>query len=376
MNRQSIKKITHSGITKKFVSQCAVWMILWAVTVFGVAFFGALICTMIHWDYHSLIYKLLSLIRDCILIIIPTLILAGWIFIFCTLLRKSFSYFDKIVCECEKLVNVDNGQINLPPEMKDIQDNMNALREDVIKNRMLAKEAEQRKNDLVLYLAHDLKTPLTSIIGYLTLLNAEPDISTENRAKYIGISLDKANRLEQLINEFFEITRFNLQTLTLEPERINLSLMLEQTMSEFLPIFKEHNLTSSAVIQPNVEMICDPDKLERVFDNLLRNAVNYSYKNSEVSLAMIAENGKATVEVRNHGKTIPKEKLEKIFEQFFRMDTARQSDTGGAGLGLAIAKEIVARHGGSISASSENENTVFTVILPLVAASANDEQTA
>ena len=366
MNKHNLKKTTHSGITKKLVSQCALWMVLWAVTVFVTAFVGAWICAQIRWDYNSFIYKALSLIRDCILVIIPTLILAGWIFIFCILLRKSFSYFDKIVYESEKLVNVDNGQINLPPEMKDIQDTMNALREDVIKNRMLAREAEQRKNDLVLYLAHDLKTPLTSIIGYLTLLNAEPDISVESRAKYTGIALEKAQRLEQLINEFFEITRFNMQTLTLEPERINLSLMLEQTMSEFLPIFKEHSLTSSAEIQPDVEMICDPDKLERVFDNLLRNAVNYSYKNSTVSLAMIAENEQVTVAVRNHGKTIPKEKLEKIFEQFFRMDTARQSDTGGAGLGLAIAKEIVVRHGGSISASSENENTVFTVVLPTV----------
>lgn len=370
------EKIKHSGITKKLVSQCAVWMILWSVTVIGVTLAGYFICSGIRWDHTSVVYGILNFVEEFLYIIMPVLIFAGWVFIFCILLRKSFSYFDKIVLESEKLANVENGQINLPPEMKNVQDRMNALREDVIKSRTLAKEAEQRKNDLVLYLAHDLKTPLTSIIGYLTLLSAEPDISPESRAKYIGISLDKANRLEQLINEFFEITRFNLQTLTLEPERINLSLMLEQTMSEFLPIFKEHNLTSSAVIQPNVEMVCDPDKLARVFDNLLRNAVNYSYKNSEVSLAMIAENGKVTVEVRNHGKTIPKEKLEKIFEQFFRMDTARQSDTGGAGLGLAIAKEIVVRHGGGISAASENENTVFTVVLPVAAAFADNERTA
>lgn len=361
-----MKKITHSGITKKLVSQCALYMILWAVGLIVMMFACYFLCSLIRWDYRSLLYRLLNLIRAYIPILLPAAIMAGWVLIFCVMLRKSFSYFDKLVYECAKLVDPDNGQLNLPPEMKDIQDSMNALREDVIKNRSLAKEAEQRKNDLVLYLAHDLKTPLTSIIGYLTLLNAEPDISAESRAKYIGISLDKANRLEQLINEFFEITRFNLQTLTLEPERINLSLLLEQTMSEFLPIFKEYRLVSRADIQPNVEMICDPDKLARVFDNLLRNAVNYSYENSEVSLAMISDGSRVTVEVRNHGKTIPKEKLERIFEQFFRVDTSRQSNTGGAGLGLAIAKEIVIRHGGSITASSENENTTFTVVLPMV----------
>lgn len=212
MDKRKIKKVTHSRITKKLVSLCAVWMVLWAIIVVGLAVGGYLVCREIQWDHSSILFRLLNLIEEWILIIIPVMTMAGWVFIFCFLLRKSFTYFDKIVYETEKLVNVESGQVDLPPEMKDIQDTMNALREDVIKSRSLAKEAEQRKNDLVLYLAHDLKTPLTSIIGYLTLLNAEPDISAENRAKYIGISLEKANRLEQLINEFFEITRFNLQT--------------------------------------------------------------------------------------------------------------------------------------------------------------------
>lgn len=361
---EKITRIEHSGITKKLLMQCAVFMILWAVFVIVAAFVGYLICSHIHWNYNSFIYRFFSLIEEFMIILLPVAVFVGWVVIFCIMLNKSFSYFDKIVLESEKLVNVDNGPVYLPEELKNVQDRLNALRDDVIKNRFLAQQAEQRKNDLVMYLAHDLKTPLTSIIGYLTLLRAEPEISTEVRAKYIGIALDKAERLEQLINEFFDITRFNVQTMTLDVERINLSLMLEQTVSEFLPILGEHNLKATSDIQPNVEIMCDRDKLARVFDNLMRNAVNYSYENSEISVAMISDNGSVTVVVRNHGKTIPKEKLEKIFEQFFRMDSARQSDNGGAGLGLAIAREIVLRHGGNISAVSENDTTAFTVVLP------------
>ena len=140
--------------------------------------------------------------------------------------------------------------------------------------------------------------------------------------------------------------------------------MLEQTVSEFYPVFSEKNLTCKAKIQTNVEFLCDPDKLARVFDNLFRNAVNYSYPNSEIRLAMTAENSSVTVTVSNRGKTVPKEKLDRIFEQFFRLDSSRSSGTGGAGLGLAIAKEIVNLHGGKITAESENESITFTVMLP------------
>ena len=123
-------------------------------------------------------------------------------------------------------------------------------------------------------------------------------------------------------------------------------------------------LACAADIQPDIEILCDPDKLARVFDNLLRNAVNYSYPNSEIQLSMTAENGSAAITVTNRGRTIPKEKLDRIFEQFFRLDTSRSSASGGAGLGLAIAKEIVELHGGKITAESENECVRFTVVLP------------
>lgn len=244
---------------------------------------------------------------------------------------------------------------------------INSIKHTLEKRKTDALLAEQRKNDLIVYLAHDLKTPLTSVIGYLTLLQDEPQISQEMRAHYTGIALKKAQRLEELINEFFDITRFNLTTLTLETEQINLSRMLEQIVSEFNPILEEKELRWQTDIEPGIEILGDADKLARVFDNLIRNAVNYSYASSDIHFSARAEEDRVEISVRNHGRTIPPDKLEHIFEQFYRVDASRASATGGAGLGLSIAKEIVELHGGTISAESGEESIAFFVTLPVSA---------
>lgn len=229
----------------------------------------------------------------------------------------------------------------------------------------VAEEAEQRKNDLVVFLAHDLKTPLTSIIGYLSLLEENTDLPMEYRAKYTNITLDKAYRLEQLINEFFDITRFNLQSFPLENNHIDLVMMLRQMAEEFYPVLKEKNLTCSINAKGSVNIIGDSDKLSRVFDNLMRNASAYCYSGTNIDISIFKKNDNAVVTFTNCGDKIAQEKLDMIFEKFFRVDDSRTSKTGGTGLGLAIAKQIVERHGGTIEAQSNDEHTVFTVALPL-----------
>ena len=155
-----------------------------------------------------------------------------------------------------------------------------------------------------------------------------------------------------MINEFFDITRFNLTTLILDKERIYFSRMLEQLASEFRPILAERELVWKLEIAPDITLVGDVDKLARAFDNLIRNAVNYSYTGTEISLYAQSEGNQVKVILKNQGKTIPQDKLEHIFEQFYRVDASRSSVTGGAGLGLAIAKEIVELHGGTITAAS------------------------
>ena len=347
-------------------------------------------------DQSSLIFWTAQIVRETLPFWIILIYTVGWIVLTRYFVCRPLRYLDEIVAAAEQLASPSDSIVTLSPSLKNIQDNLNLVREQALRNAILAKEAEQRKNDLVVYLAHDLKTPLTSVIGYLALLRDEPQLSQELRARYTGIALDKALRLEDLINEFFDITRFNLTTLTLDKEPVHLSRMLEQITNEFLPILSEKELSWRTEIIPNVELFCDPVKMERVLDNLIRNAVNYSYPGTEILLSMrtsgmlsadssavtsfrpaamnsaagtAAPDGDKTdrcviITVSNHGRTIPPDKLNRIFEQFFRLDSSRATATGGAGLGLAISKEIVELHGGTISAASENETITFTVKLP------------
>lgn len=282
-------------------------------------------------------------------------------------LFRAFRQMDEVVGAAGKLVHQPEQPLRLSRSLQGVQNELNLVREQALRNEMAAKEAEQKKNDLIVYLAHDLKTPLTSVIGYLSLLRDEPQISEQLRQRYTGIALNKAERLEELINEFFDITRFNLSVMTLEKETIHLSRMLEQIASEFAPILQEKGLTLELAIEKEVNLSGDADKLERVFDNLLRNAVNYSYPNTVIQLSMEQrkEEHKVLLRVQNHGRTIAKEKLEHIFEQFFRVDASRSSATGGSGLGLAIARQIVEMHHGQIRAESADEMIVFEVELPI-----------
>ena len=241
------------------------------------------------------------------------------------------------------------------------------------RERQLADESA-RRSDLVTYLAHDLKTPLTSVIGYLSLLDEVPDMPEAQRVRYTGVALDKACRLERLVNEFFDITRYSLTNIELEFAPVDLAGLLVQLSDEFYPALSAHDNvaqvtvagTSRTVEQPGEPLVVTADaaRLARVFGNLLRNAIAYSDEGTPVEIEAAAGEGSVVVAVSDTGATIPSHKLRAIFDRFFRLDESRGSATGGAGLGLAIAREIVELHGGTISAASENGRTTFTVELP------------
>ena len=282
------------------------------------------------------------------------------------LLNKIFSYVFAVSESADKLFDKNVEYINLPPEMVEVEKKLNHFKTESIKNERLARENEQKKDELIVYLAHDIKTPLTSMIGYLSLLSEIKDMPQEQRNRYIDIALDKSYRLEYLINELFDVARFNSEKIVLEKEEINLNLMLEQIADDFYPTLKEMNKKINFTSDEKTILYADPDKLSRVFNNLIKNAVNYSKENTDIDISILNKENQATVKITNKGKQIPKEKLDKIFEKFYRLDSSRTSKTGGSGLGLAIAKEIVELHGGRIYAESDMKETTFSVILPII----------
>ena len=282
------------------------------------------------------------------------------------LLNKIFSCVFAVSESADKLFDKNVEYINLPPEMVEVEKKLNHFKTESIKNERLARENEQKKDELIVYLAHDIKTPLTSMIGYLSLLSEIKDMPQEQRNRYIDIALDKSYRLEYLINELFDVARFNSEKIVLEKEEINLNLMLEQIADDFYPTLKEMNKKINFTSDEKTILYADPDKLSRVFNNLIKNAVNYSKENTDIDISILNKENQATVKITNKGKQIPKEKLDKIFEKFYRLDSSRTSKTGGSGLGLAIAKEIVELHGGRIYAESDMKETTFSVILPII----------
>lgn len=294
---------------------------------------------------------------------------AAMIFVFLLLLWRMFrwmaGYFKEIDGGIDALLAEDGIPVHLCAEMAPFERKLNAVKRTLEERKREKALAEQRKDELVMYLAHDIRTPLTSVIGYLSLLEQEPDMPAAARARRVHITLEKAYRLEEMINEFFEITRYNSGQMKPAKVRIDLYYMLVQLADEFSPLLAQHGNAVVLKADENISVCADPEQLARVFGNILRNAAAYSYPGTEITVFAEGTDSSVCISFQNEGDTIPADRLCALFHKFYRLDGARISDTGGAGLGLAIAKEIVTLHGGQIAAKSEWNTVTIEVCLPM-----------
>lgn len=310
----------------------------------------------LNYDLYSwIVYN-----RDIVVYVYIGIVLAVIIYKF---ISKYVNSINEVYNSLDLILKENNETIKLPSEVNEFTEKLNDIKNDYITSKNNAKEAEQKKNDLIMYMAHDLKTPLTSIIGYLTLLNDEKNISKELQEKYLKIALDKSLRVEELTNQFFDITRYNLYSMPINKTELNITYLLKQLIDECYPMLEQNNLKCVLNAPDKVNYLGDGDKLARAFGNLLKNAISYSYKDTVIEINVTEELDKLYITFRNKGAKIPDYKLEKIFEKFYRGDESRTSTTGGAGLGLAITKEIIELHNGKISVKNDDEYIEFDIIL-------------
>lgn len=252
-------------------------------------------------------------------------------------------------------------------ELTDIASNLNQMSEDLKNLREAEKETENKKNLLITNVAHDLRTPLTSIIGYLDLALDEK-ITEETRGKYIGVAYRKSKKMEQLIDDLFTYTKLDFGEVKLNKTRMDFIKLLEQMLEEFYPNLQEKGMVLN--FEKNCELALidgDGHMIVRAFSNLVGNALKYGADGKRLDV-IIQKTAKTVVaEVKNYGELIPEKDLDNIFQKFYRVESSRSSATGGTGLGLPIAKDIIVMHGGTINVKSNlTDGTVFTVTLPLL----------
>ncbi len=255
-------------------------------------------------------------------------------------------------------------------EFSGMAESVNHMAEDLKELLIFEREAEQQKTDLVTNIAHDLRTPLTSIIGYLELLSGKnyEMLTDSQRRKYLKIAFTKSKRLEQLIGDLFDFTKLSYGKITMKVEYIDIVKLIGQLIEEAYPLLSDNHLKYELTSNVQaLEITGDPTLIARLFDNLIGNAIKYGKDGKKILLRIHSEPAQGTVcvSVTNFGFVIDEKDLPHIFEKFYRADRARSTETGGTGLGLAIAKNIAEMHGGSISVSSDLKGTVFTVRLPV-----------
>lgn len=226
----------------------------------------------------------------------------------------------------------------------------------------IERNAERQKNELITNVAHDLRTPLTTIVGYLELIKDDSALSKEDVHKYSGIAYEKSIRLQEMMDDLFEFTKLDNADIKLNKSMINLSGLIMQMTDEFYPSFKDCNITPIVDLpEENIYVQGDGQLLARVFDNLISNALKYGYHNTDLKIEVSGDEKYATVKIINHGDTIAPEDIPLLFNKFYRTDSSRNSKTGGTGLGLAITKNIVDLHHGDISVTSDDQITTFIV---------------
>lgn len=285
--------------------------------------------------------------------------------------RKNKAFFN-IIDETGRMAK---GELNKSIEtrakgnLRVLVDNINSISEQLKKLTVEERRAQYTKNDLITNVSHDLRTPLTSIIGYLDIIENDRYRDEVELRYYTSIAYAQAKNLNVLINDLFELTKMQNHTFALKKSKINLVELVGQVI-----VYMGYQITSAGMkIRPDflderLMVYADGEKLMRALNNLLSNAIKYGMEDVYIDLIVGKRGNAAMVQVINYGDPIPAIDLPYLFDRFYRVEKSRNREVGGSGLGLAITKNIIELHQGSITVRSDQSGTVFEICLPLVTA--------
>lgn len=272
----------------------------------------------------------------------------------------------------DRIIDIADGKsdekiiIERQDEIGEIAGRINEMTEQINQLITLERDALQSNKDLIACVAHDLRTPITSVKGYLDLALDTKHYDLEQRQKYVRIAQTKANRLEYLIHDLFNYTKLTSGEITLHRSKIDLVQLVEQMVEEFYPLFQEEELECTTKYNISyLEMNMDGELIARAVQNLLSNAIKYGKDGKHVYVELECLEQEVQIRVTNYGLVIPEESIKHLFDKFYRVERSRNVKTGGTGLGLNIAQEIVHLHGGRIQVTSGASGTCFTIALPL-----------
>jgi two-component system sensor histidine kinase VanS len=300
-----------------------------------------------------------------LLLIIPISIFVA-IFLFG--INKRIRYLKYIISKVGSITNenfIEELDFKDNDEITDLANSINIMANRLKENHEKEKKIEEAKNELIVAVSHDLRTPLTSIIGYLELLKDDKFSYEDVQKDYLNVAYNKSVSLKKIINELFEFTKLNNNIVALEKVSFNIATLVNQIVGEQVPFFNEKNI--EVEIKSTVqELYCEIDiqKMVRVIENIVKNAEKYSLPNTIFKVSMMEVNNNIKISFENTGENISKDELEKIFEKMYRLDKSRTGETEGSGLGLAISKKIVELHSGKLWAECSDNTIRFNILLP------------
>lgn len=334
--------------------------LLYTLLSLGILYIGYYI---FFWRGHVEISKATIVFCSAVTVILGIILFITY---FLLLTKKFINYIREISEGINQISqgNLDN-RINIKneDEFAFLADKLNQMADNIKEIMENERRIEYSKNELITSVAHDLRTPLTSIIGYLDLVSSK-ELPQDTQMKYISIAYNKSKRLEKLIEDLFTFTKFSFGEVKAAYTEVDIVKLINQLVDEFYPSFEEYHLEYEfKTSQCSIVIKADGDLLARAFANLISNAIKYGKEGKNILIELTRCTSGVIISITNYGIIIPSSDLNRIFQRFYRVESSRSSETGGSGLGLAIAQSIIEMHSGKIFATSDERGTVFSVEL-------------